>query len=68
MGNDVTAYDAERTICDILRSRSRIDGQILAAAMKNYTVRKNQDWNNLREYADLFRVAKLLRQYLEVLT
>jgi predicted transcriptional regulator of viral defense system len=68
MGNDVTAYDAERTICDILRSRSRIDGQILVAAMKNYTVRKSQDWNKLREYADLFRVTKLLRQYLEVLT
>ena len=68
MGNDVTAYDAERTICDILRSRSRVDGQILAVAMKNYAVRKNQDWNKLREYADLFRVTKLLRQYLEVLT
>ena len=68
MGNEVTAYNAERTICDILRSRSRIDGQTLAAAMKSYSVRKNQDWNKLREYADLFRVTKLLRQYLEVLT
>ena len=68
MGNNITAYNAERTICDILRSRSRIDGQILATAMKSYTVRKNQDWNKLREYAEVFRVIKLLRQYLEVLT
>ena len=68
MGNDVAAYDAERTICDILRSRSRIDSQTFAEAMKSYAVRKGQNWNRLREYAEVFRVTKLLRQYLEVLT
>jgi len=67
MGNDVAAYDAERTICDILRSRSRIDSQVFAEAMKSYAVRKSQNWNRLREYAEAFRVTKLLRQYLEVL-
>ena len=68
MGNDVIAYDAERTICDILRSRNRIDGQTLATAMKSYSIRKNKDWIKLSEYADAFHVTKLLRQYLEVLT
>ena len=68
MGNEVIAYDAERTICDILRSRSRIDSQTLAEAMKSYAARKGQNWNRLREYAEVFRVTKLLRQYLEVLT
>lgn len=68
MGREVIAYDAERTVCDILRSRNRIDSQALAAAMKNYAARKNQDWNKLREYSETFHVSKLLRQYLEVLT
>ena len=68
MGNEVIAYDAERTICDILRSRSRIDSQTFAEAMKSYAARKGQNWNRLREYAEAFRVTKLLRQYLEVLT
>ena len=68
MGNEVIAYDAERTICDILRSRSRIDSQTFAEAMKSYAARKGQNWNRLREYAEVFRVTKLLRQYLEVLT
>ena len=67
MGHDVLAYDAERTLCDILRSRSRIDSQIFAEAMKAYAARKGQNWNKLRDYADAFRVTKLLRQYLEVL-
>jgi predicted transcriptional regulator of viral defense system len=67
MGNEVVAYDAERTICDILRSRSRIDSQTFAEAMKAYAARKGQNWNRLREYAEVFRVTKLLRQYLELL-
>ena len=67
MGNKVIAYDAERTICDILRSRNRIDGQIFAEAIKNYAVRKGHDWNKLRSYAEAFCITKLLRQYLEIL-
>lgn len=68
MGNEVKTYNPERTICDILRSRNRIDTQIFATAIKSYTARKNQDWNRLRDYADKFHVTKLLRQYLEVLS
>ena len=68
MGNEVITYDAKWTICDILRSRNRIDSQILATAMRSYAVRKNQDWNKLRGYSETFHVTKLLRQYLEVLT
>jgi stress response protein YsnF len=67
MGNNVIAYDPERTICDILRSRSRIDSQTFKEALQSYATRKNQDWNKLRIYAESFRITKLLRQYLEVL-
>jgi len=68
MGNEVTVYNAERTICDILRSRNRIDNQTVAAAMKSYAARKGQDWSLLSKYAEIFRITKLLRQYLEVLS
>lgn len=67
MGNEVIAYNMERTLCDILRSRSRIDSQTFAAAINNYIAGKGQNWKLLIEYAELFKVAKLLRQYLEVL-
>jgi len=67
MGNDVFVYDVERTVCDILRCRSRIDSQTFSEAMKAYASRKDQNWNKLRYYAEAFRVTKLLRQYLEVL-
>ena len=67
MGNEVTVYNIERTICDILRSRNRVDSQTVAVALKNYAARKGQDWGLLSKYAEIFRVTKLLRQYLEVL-
>jgi len=68
MGHEVTAYDPERTICDILRSRNRIDDQTFAAAIKNYIVNNNHhDWKKLASYAEAFHVTRLLRQYLEVL-
>lgn len=67
MGHEVKAYDAERTICDILRSRNRIDDQTVVAAMKIYVDKKDKDLNRLSRYAVVFHVTKLLRQYLEVL-
>jgi len=67
-GHVVTVYNIERTICDILRSRNRIDRQTVTEAMKGYIVRKDINWSLLSEYARIFRVTKLMRQYLEVLT
>ena len=67
MGNEVIAYDAERTICDILRSRSRIDSQTFTAVIRNYIDADDQVWNKLRSYTVVFHVTKLLRQYLVVL-
>ena len=57
----------ERTICDVLRSRSRIEMQTLQGALKVYARRSDKDLRTLMRYAKLFRIEKILRQYLEVL-
>ena len=67
MGHWVAVYNIERTICDVLRSRNRMDSQTVAEAIKGYAVRKDIKWNLLSEYARIFRVTKLLQQYMEVL-
>jgi predicted transcriptional regulator of viral defense system len=67
MGHEVRAYDVERTVCDVARSRSRIDDQTFIAAIKNYASMKNRDLNKLGQYAEIFRIAKILRTYMEVL-
>jgi len=66
-GNPVPVYDMERTICDLLRSRSSMEIQTFQGALKMYARRKDKDLRTLMRYADMFRVEKILRQYLEVL-
>ena len=66
-GHTVPVYDMERTICDLLRSRSRIEEQSFQSALKQYAVRTDKNLRTLMRYAKLFRVEKKLRQYLEVL-
>ena len=66
-GHTVPVYDMERTVCDLLRSRSRIEIQTFQGALKAYVRRKDKNLRTLMQYAGMFRVEKILRQYLEVL-
>jgi len=66
-GRSLKAYNAERTICDIIRNRRNIEIQDFQTAIKMYAKQKNKDLPLLMRYAKEFRVEKILRQYLEVL-
>jgi len=66
-GYSLRVYNAERTICDLLRSRSNIEIQTLQSALKEYTVGKEKNLPQLMRYAKDFHVEKILRRYLEVL-
>lgn len=66
-GNEVRCYDTERTICDLLRSRNRVDEETVISAVKNYAASSTKALNVLEEYALKFGVDKTLRRYLEVL-
>lgn len=67
MGNSVMTYNIERTICDVIRSRNRIDSQIFSQAIQVLSKAKSLDYNLLIQYSREFRVEKLLNSYLEVL-
>lgn len=66
-GNSVTVYGLERTICDCLRSRNQLDIAIVTDAIKRYVRRKDKNLNTLMKMAETFKVAKILRSYMEVL-
>ena len=66
-GNDVPAYDLERTICDVVRSRNRLGTETFLSALKLYAANPKKDLNKLNSYAKKMRVANVLRPYLEVL-
>ncbi len=67
LGNEVRCYNAERTICDLLRSRSRIDEETVISAIKNYAASEEKDLNLLGTFATQFGVSKILKRYMEVL-
>jgi len=66
-GNNVQAYDLERTICDVIRSRNKVGTETFLAALKMYAASPKKNLNKLNTYAKQMRVDKVLRQYLEVL-
>jgi len=67
MGNEVAAYDLERTVCDVVRSRNRLGTETFLAALRQYAATPKKDLNKLNTYAKELHVANVLRQYLEVL-
>lgn len=66
-GNTIKLYNVERTICDILRSRNRIDIQIFSDALKRIAKIKKIDYLLLSDYARKLNVEKILNTYMEVL-
>lgn len=66
-GNEVSTYNKERTICDILRSRNKIELQTFQEAIKGYFQSKDKNLRLLWKYAKSFKVDKLLSKYTEVL-
>ena len=65
--NEVRTTGLERTICDIVRSRSQIDIQIRNAALKRYVKNKGRDLDQLYTYAKRFSIHTIVREYLEIL-
>ena len=66
-GNEVITYNMERTICDCVRSRSRMDAEIVTEAVKRYARHKGKDIHSLMETAAMFKVQRIVRTYMEVL-
>lgn len=51
-GNIVRAYDVERSICDIIRSKKRMDIDIVKKSVKSYVKRKDKNITKLSDYAE----------------
>ncbi len=67
-GNKVYAYDKERTICDCLKKIESLDADLVLDAIKKYMRKPGSDFAKLLEYAEIFNLRDLVRQYMEVLS
>lgn len=50
-GNKVRVYDKERCICDIIRSKGRMDSEQVKKAIKQYTQSRDKDLAKLSKYS-----------------
>lgn len=66
-GHEIPIYNLERTICDLMRAKSRFEIQDFQTALKTYVARKDKKLNKLMEYAQVFHVDKKIREYMEVM-
>lgn len=66
-GNEVYCYDIERTICDIVRNKNKIEVALFTDAMQKYVRRKSNDYSKLYRYAEKFNILDEMRKYMEVL-
>lgn len=64
-GHTVTAYDPERSLCDLFRSRSQVEAQDLHGAMKEYLRKKERNIPLLLRYVKALRVERDMKPYLE---
>lgn len=67
-GNLIPIYDIERTICDIIIDREKIDKQIFTDAIKRYFNSNNKNLRRLIKYSRLFKIEDEIRRYMEVLS
>ena len=66
-GNEVKAYDIDRTICDIIKMKEKMDIQIFQTAIKEYMKNNTKNLNNLMIYAKKMNIEKKVRMYIEIL-
>ena len=66
-GHSLKAYNEERTICDLLRSRRNIELDVILSAIKWYVRRKEKNISLLMRYAEKLSVSRIILPYLQVL-
>jgi len=66
-GNEIIAYNMERTICDLIRSRNKLDVTLVHEGLKNYINSPKRDLKRLMEYAKKLHVEKKMIEYVGLL-
>ena len=66
MGNVVRAYDIERCICDIIRSKKRMDSELVKYSVREYIKRNDKDLAKLSHYASKMGIKNEVMSYMEI--
>lgn len=67
MGNKVKVYDIERCICDIIRSKNRMDMEHVKYSVREYIKRKDKDLVKLSLYAEKLEIKEVVMDYVGIM-
>lgn len=65
-GNVIRVYDLDKTICDIIRNKKKIDAEIFNKAIREYFYSKKKNTLKLYEYAKKMNIYNKVRDTFEV--
>lgn len=66
-GTKVRVYNKEKTVCDFLKYRTKLDFASVKEVLKTYLLDDERDLSKLSDYAGELRVKSILNNYLEIL-
>lgn len=66
-GNKVKSYDIERSICDIIRSKKRMDIEHMKYSVKEYLKRKDKDLIKLSDYAEKMSIKEEVMDFVSIM-
>ena len=67
MGNKVKVYDVERCICDIIRSKNRLDLKNIKHCVREYIKREDKDLDKLSLYAEKLGIKEVVMNYIDMM-
>ena len=65
-GNIIRVYDLDKTICDIIKNKKKIDAEIFNKAIREYFYSKKKNTLKLYEYAKKMKIYNKVRNTFEV--
>ena len=66
-GNKVRVYDKEKTVCDFIKNRSKIDSESFVKCLHYYKKRRDKNISRLMEYARIMKIEKEVFSLMEVI-
>ena len=66
-GNKVRVYDKEKTICDLIKNKEKVEFEIYVKALNNYAKSKDKNINKLVEYARIMKIESKVLNQMEVI-
>lgn len=67
LGNKVRVYDIEKTVCDFIKNREKLDVESFVKCVTWYKKRKDKDIKRLFQYAKIMKIEDKVRDLMEVI-